>query len=260
MTKTLLAADNISHTYTATDNNKVTALSNVSLQLAANTFTCLVGASGSGKTTLLRILAGLVPTQQGTVWLDGQPLKRPQRRISYVFQSDALLPWRTVRQNVALPLQLAGVSPKKRLAEADRLLAIMGLSEFADVFPAELSGGMAQRVEIARGLISKPDILLLDEPFGALDALTREQLWRELLSVWSRTNATVLMVTHDIREAVFLADRVMVMSERPGRIIREVDVVFPRPRHLNLITTPEFIQTESLVRQAIQQNRVSSSR
>lgn len=254
MPQALLAAEKVSHTYTATDGQAVKALHNVSLQLAPNTFTCLVGASGSGKTTLLRIMAGLIQPQAGKVWLDDKPLKRPQRRISVVFQRDTLLPWRTVRQNVALPLRLAGASRQERLSEADRLLGLMGLSEFTNKFPAELSGGMAQRVSIARGLINQPDILLLDEPFGALDALTREQLWRELLAVWARTRATVLMVTHDIREAIFLADRVVVMSERPGQIIREVAIPFERPRHLSLITTPDFIQTESLVREAIQQN------
>ncbi len=255
MNEMLLAADKISHTYTATDGQAVKALQNVSLGLLPNTFTCLVGASGSGKTTLLRIMAGLIRPQQGVVWLDGKPLKHPQRRVSVVFQRDTLLPWRTVRHNVALPLRLAGVGARKRRTEADHLLALMGLSDFAEAFPAELSGGMAQRVSIARGLITQPDILLLDEPFGALDALTREQLWRELLAVWSRTRATVLMVTHDIREAVFLADRVVVMSERPGQIIREVAVSFERPRHLSLLTTPHFIQTEAQVREAIQQNQ-----
>lgn len=255
MEHALLAAEKISHTYTASDGQHIKALQNVSLQLAPHTFTCLVGASGSGKTTLLRILAGLIRPKDGMVWLNGKPLKRPQRRISVVFQRDTLLPWRTVRQNVVLPLRLAGVGLKKRITEADRLLELMGLTEFANAFPAELSGGMAQRVSIARGLINQPDILLLDEPFGALDALTREQLWRELLSVWARTRATVLMVTHDIREAVFLADRVVVMSERPGQITREVAIPFEQPRHISLITTPDFIQMEALIREAIQQNR-----
>lgn len=255
MEHALLVAEKISHTYTATDGQDVKAVQNVSLQLAPNTFTCLVGASGSGKTTLLRIMAGLVRPKEGMVWLNGKPLKRPQRPISVVFQRDTLLPWRTVRQNVALPLRLAGVGVKKRLAEADRLLELMSLTEFANAFPAELSGGMAQRVSIARGLINQPAVLLLDEPFGALDALTREQLWRELLAVWDRTRATVLMVTHDIREAIFLADRVVVMSERPGQIIREVNIPFQRPRHLSLITTPDFIQMESVIREAILLNR-----
>ncbi|PJF44084.1 MAG: hypothetical protein CUN55_05815 [Phototrophicales bacterium] len=260
MSQFVLAVENVSHTYTTTDGQVVKALHEVTLCLSPKTFTCLVGASGSGKTTLLRIMAGLIRPKSGQVLLNGKPLRQPQRRISLVFQRDTLLPWRTVRQNVALPLQLAGVDRKKRFMQADQLLDLMGLSEFANAFPTELSGGMIQRVNIARGLITQPDILLLDEPFGALDALTREQLWRELLLIWGRTHATVLMVTHDIREAIFLSQRVMVMSTRPGHIVKEVEVPFDYPRHFDLLTDPIFIQKEAQVREAILADRLSSSR
>ncbi len=208
----------------------------------------LVGPSGCGKSTLLRILGGLLAPTVGEVQFNGQMLARPQRRISMVFQRDNLMPWRTVRRNITLPLQLAGVSRHDQHQRLQNMLAITGLLEFADMFPAELSGGMAQRVTIARGLITEPDVLLLDEPFGALDAMTREQMWRELLKVWAETHAAVMMVTHSTREAVFLADRVLVMSPRPGRLLAEVPVPFARPRTLDLLTDQAFIAVEARIR------------
>jgi NitT/TauT family transport system ATP-binding protein len=248
----VLAAEQISHIYTGTDGQPVASLESVSLRLLSRTFTCLVGPSGCGKTTLLRILAGLLKPTTGQVFLENQLLNRPRRRISIVFQQDNLMPWRTVYQNMILPLQLAGMPRKERDARARTLLEITGLQGFEQAFPAELSGGMAQRVAIARGLITEPDVLLLDEPFGALDAMTREQMWLDLLHIWAKTKATSLMVTHSIREAVFLADRVLVMSSRPGRLLAEIPVSLARPRTLSLLADPNFVQTEMQVRRMIQ--------
>lgn len=250
-TQPILSAEHISHRFSTSDGQDVLALSNISIELLPHTFTCLVGSSGSGKTTLLRILAGLISADEGQVLLDGTPLKNPQRRISVVFQDDTLMPWRTVLQNVLLPLQLQGRPRAEGKERAMHTLEQAGLADFAQVFPAELSGGMAQRVNIARGLVTEPDILLMDEPFGALDTMTREQMWRELLQLWGRTQAAILMVTHDVREAVFLSDRVLVLSPRPGRIIGEIDVPFKRPRHIDLLTDMEFVHIENHVRDCI---------
>ncbi|NDJ86151.1 MAG: ABC transporter ATP-binding protein [Chloroflexi bacterium] len=252
MPEPVLSARHLSHAFTTVDGQVVETLHDVSLALHRGTFTCLVGPSGSGKTTLLRLLAGLARPMQGEVYLDGAPLKRPQRRISLVFQRDNLMPWRTVYRNIALPLQLAGVNQKHQRGRIEALITLTGLAGFEEAFPAELSGGMAQRVAIARGLVTNPDILLLDEPFGALDAMTREQLWGELLAIWENTQAAVLMVTHDIREAVFLSDQVLVMSQRPGRLIADIDVPFSRPRSLGLLADHAFINREANVRTALQ--------
>jgi NitT/TauT family transport system ATP-binding protein len=236
----IIEARHISHYFSASDGGMTFALEDVSFSLETGTFTCLIGASGSGKSTLLRILAGLVSPMAGEVIFDGSPLTRPQRRISIIFQKDNLMPWRTVVDNIALPLQLAGVSVAKKKDSVQQLIEVVGLQGFENQYPAELSGGMIQRVAIARGLITQPDVLLLDEPFGALDAMTREEMWHELLRVWATTHATVFMVTHSIEEAVFLADRVMVLSSRPGQLIGEFEIPFPRPRALNLLTDTRF--------------------
>lgn len=246
----MLTAQHLSHSYTTTEGQHVLALADVSLQLAAGTFTCLVGPSGCGKTTLLRLLAGLLKPQQGQVFFEGTPLTRPQRRISVIFQRDSLMPWRTVVQNIALPLQLAHIHKAEQQVRIERMLSITGLQGFEQAYPAELSGGMAQRVSIARGLVTEPDVLLLDEPFGALDAMTREQMWQELLRIWATSQAAVLMVTHDIREAIFLADRVLVMSQRPGRLLADITIPLSRPRSLDQLS--DFTQLEIQVRQTLQ--------
>jgi NitT/TauT family transport system ATP-binding protein len=251
MTEPILSASNITHSFRTSDGGNVLAVNNVSLAVAPNTFTCLIGPSGSGKTTLLRILAGLIRPKQGQVTVKGTPLRGPRRSMSVVAQKENLMPWRSVLDNVLLPLQLAGVNRAERVERARHMLEVTGLADFENVFPAELSGGMAQRVSIARGIVTEPDILLLDEPFGALDAITREQMWHELLRLWGRTQAAVLMVTHDIREAVFLADRVVVLSTRPGRIIGDIDVTFDRPRKMSLLTDGEFVALEARVRDCI---------
>lgn len=247
----ILHADHIYHTFTVANGQPIAALEDVSLALAPGTFTALIGPSGCGKSTLLRVLAGLVKPTSGQVQFGGLALDRPQRQISLIFQKDNLMPWRTVYENIELPLQLAGIPKPEREQRVAHLLYITGLLGFENHYPAELSGGMAQRVAIARGLINEPDVLLMDEPFGALDALTREQMGQELLRIWATTQATVLMVTHSISEAVFLADRVLVMSPRPGHIIREVHIPFARPRGIELLTDTTFTQLAAQIRAAI---------
>jgi NitT/TauT family transport system ATP-binding protein len=247
----ILRASHIQHHFIAANGQPVIALADVSVSIRAGTFTALIGPSGCGKSTLLRVLAGLVKPSKGEVLFNGNRLTRPQRRISLVFQQDNLMAWRTVYENIQLPLQLAGVSKKEREARAARMLEITGLLGFENHYPAELSGGMAQRVAIARGLVNEPDVLLMDEPFGALDALTREQMWQELLRIWATTNATVVMVTHSIGEAVFLSDRVLVMSPRPGQILEAIDVPFARPRSMDLLANINFIDLEAEIRSSL---------
>jgi len=248
--QTILAAEQISHIYFG-PNGDVPALDNITLHLSRESFVCLVGPSGCGKSTLLRILAGLLPPTSGRVILDAQPIVRAQRRIGIVFQQASLMPWRTVRANLALPLELAAVPADERERCTQAMLELIGLESFADTYPAALSGGMAQRVAIGRALIHDPEVLLLDEPFGSLDALTREQMSEELLRIWAWHRKTVLMVTHSIPEAVLLADRVLVMSPRPGHLIADVDIPISRPRSLDLLHHPEFVALTERVRNSI---------
>lgn len=224
----------------------------VSLQLATGEFVCLLGPSGSGKSTLLRIIGGLVKPDSGSLWFDGKPLTGPHPDIGFVFQKTNLMPWRTVIENVLLPLEIQ----QGRVTETDRakahdLLALMGLQGFEHAYPRRLSGGMNQRVVLARTLIHRPRLLLMDEPFGQLDALTRERLNLELLRLQALHSKTVLMVTHSINEAVFLADRVLLMSDRPGRIVAQVAIELPRPREVSLLGSAEFGRLAAQVRTLI---------
>ncbi|HSJ54080.1 MAG TPA: ABC transporter ATP-binding protein [Anaerolineae bacterium] len=229
------------------------ALENVSLEVRGGEFVAIVGPSGCGKSTLLRILGGLLAPTAGVVYLDGRPLSSPQRQVAYVFQNVNLLPWRTVLRNVLLPLEVAGTARAEALSRAESVLALVGLQGFADLYPRELSGGMAQRVAIARALVAQPELLLLDEPFGALDALSREQMNLELLRIWRARRVTAVMVTHDLQEAIFLADRVLVMSARPGQIRAEVQVDLPRPRTLEVMYTEFFGALSRRVREVIRE-------
>jgi NitT/TauT family transport system ATP-binding protein len=227
------------------------ALENVSLQVDAGEFLCIVGPSGCGKSTLLRVLGGLVRPTLGRVYLRRELLTAPRRQMGFVFQKANLLPWRTVIRNVTLPLEIEGVRAEEAGQRAREFLNLVELEGFEKAYPHELSGGMEQRVAIARALIYDPVILLLDEPFGSLDALTRENMNLELLRIWQARRKTVVMVTHSIQEALFLADRILVMSSRPGRIKASVTVPLPRPRHLEMLHSTGFGVLSRRVRQAI---------
>ena len=214
-------------------------LSDISLKLYRHEFVCIIGPSGSGKSTLIRILGGLLEQSSGElIYADG---KEPDPR-AIVFQNSNLLPWMHTIDNIALPLLIRGVPKAQALKEAERFLDLIGLSEFADEWPNNLSGGMAQRVAIARALIQKPQLLLMDEPLGSLDAMTREQISLELMSFRERIDASVLMVTHSISEALLLSDRILIYSDRPARILEEIPVPFARPRKPELRDDPEFLK------------------
>ncbi len=232
-------------------NSRLQAVNNISFSVSRGEFLCIVGPSGCGKTTILQLLAGLLHGSGGNVILGGKRLRGPHRDISVVFQKPNLMPWRTVLQNVILPLQIYGV-PKNEARELGReYLEKVGLSEFAAAYPKALSGGMEQRVAVARALVQKPRILLLDEPFGALDSFTREQLNLELLRLWRDQNITAIMVTHNIRESVLLADRVLVLTPRPATIFKEIPIDLPRPRTEELEYTSEFVDLTYKIRKAI---------
>jgi NitT/TauT family transport system ATP-binding protein len=200
----------------------------------------VVGASGCGKTTLLRLIAGLERCTSGTIAVNGTPQVRPSGQTGIVFQDPTLLPWRTVLQNVLLPVDVLKLDARTYGSRARALIETVGLKDFENKYPHELSGGMRQRVAIARALVHDPATLLMDEPFGALDALTRDQMNLELLDIWAATRKTVLLITHSITESVFLADRVIVMSPRPGRIVEELTIDLPRPRTLDMINQEDF--------------------
>jgi len=216
------------------------ALHNVSISIEPGEFVCLLGPSGCGKSTLLGALAGHLQPSAGTVRVDGAPVQGPHPDRGLVFQQHTLFPWKRVLDNVAFGLKMKGVERAARLAQARELLKLVGLEGFEDSYPSQLSGGMQQRVEIARVLINHPRVMLMDEPFGALDAQTRLKMQELLLDVWSRVQTTIVFITHDIDEALFLADRILIMSPRPGRIIEEIRLDFARPRHAELMTSSEF--------------------
>lgn len=218
----------------------VTALSNINLDIARHEFISVVGPSGCGKTTLLRILAGLEQASSGEVYSGGERVTKPRADAGVVFQQAVLLPWNTVLANILLPSHLKRDKSAAAAARAERLLAFMGLQDFAQKYPFELSGGMQQRVSICRALMRDPKILLMDEPFGALDAMTRESMNVELMRVWAEQRMTVFFITHSIPEAVLLGDRVVVMSPRPGRISEIVDIDIDRPRNLKTMGTLRF--------------------
>ncbi|RAI44427.1 ABC transporter ATP-binding protein [Rhodoplanes roseus] len=227
--------DAVGKTYASSD-GAVTALGSVSLDVRRGEFISLLGPSGCGKTTLLRMVAGLEDTTTGHIHLHGRGLDG----LGFVFQRDVLLNWRTILQNVLLPIEFRGGRPKQYRDRALALLATFGLAGFENKRPWELSGGMRQRAAICRALIDDPELLLMDEPFGALDALTRDELNVELQTLWHRSRKTTLFVTHSIPEAVFLSDRVVVISDKPGRIVEVLDIDFPRPRGLDIREEPAF--------------------
>ena len=226
-------------------------LDQIAFEVLESEFVCILGPSGSGKSTLLRILAGLLPYAQGEICIRGEQMNGPQPGVGMVFQNANLMPWRTVMENVLLPLELADGSAEKHREAAQDLIELVGLEGFEGTHPSDLSGGMAQRVAIARALVHDPDLLLLDEPFGALDAITRERMGEELLRIWNARLKTVVMVTHDISEALFLADRVLVLSDRPAHIKLNLTVDLPRPRQEEVRYTPEFGALARKLREAI---------
>ncbi len=222
-------------------NAVVHALSEVDLDIADGEFVSVIGPSGCGKSTLLMLLAGLEPASSGTMRVGNKNVDGPTPDLGIVFQQDVLLEWRTALQNVLLQAEIRGQDKTAATARAKELLAMVGLQNFLDAYPYELSGGMRQRVSICRALLHAPPLLLMDEPFGALDALTRDQLQIDLLRLWSKQKMTVMFITHSISEAVFLSDRIVVMSSRPGRIEEIIKIDLPRPRRLSMRETPEFL-------------------
>jgi len=242
---------NASKVFTARDSDAVHALDGIDLSIEGNEFVSLVGPSGCGKSTLLRLVAGLVSTTSGTIEIDSIAVTEPRRDTGIVFQSPTLLPWLTIEDNVIFPLKVMhAVEPTSR-DRAHALLRLVGLEGFERKFPRELSGGMQQRAAICRALIHDPAILLMDEPFGALDALTREELCLELLHIWTEQPKTILFVTHSIPEAVLLSDRVVVMSPRPGRIAEILEVPLPRPRNFAMEGDPVFQSIAQKIRNLI---------
>lgn len=236
-TSPLIEAEKLSKTFVSKSRlGEVIALQEMSFSIAKGEFVSIVGPSGCGKTTLLKILAGLVEQSTGSVRLSGVPISGPSPEVGLVPQSPTLLPWRTILRNVEIPIDVRRMNRSQYRERALALLEMVGLSEFAHRYPSELSGGMQQRAGICRALVHDPNVLLMDEPFGALDAMTREQMGLELQRIWSESKKSVVFVTHSITEAVFLSDRVFVMAPRPGRLVEIVDIEVERPRRLEMIS------------------------
>jgi len=227
------------------------ALKDISFTVDQGEFICLIGPSGCGKSTLLRIIAGLLPPSTGTIYLEEKPIKAPGHRVGLVFQNPNLLPWRTVADNIALPLEMHALPVETRHKRVMKLVEMVGLTGFENEYPLHISGGMAQRAAIARALAQNPEVLLLDEPFGSLDALTRERMGGELLNIWQKYRRTVVMVTHNVEEAALLADRVIVLSPRPGKIVDIISVKLPRPGESNLLLDPQLQQIARQLRQTL---------
>lgn len=247
----ILILDHVS-TIFPNGNGGLQALDNISFSVMPEEFVCVLGPSGCGKTTLLRALAGLRPPTHGEIIYRGEPLMRPREGMGLVFQKANLMPWRSVLENITLPLELRNSAPDRIASKAKELIGLVGLDGFEASLPRDLSGGMAQRVAIARALVHDPDVLLLDEPFGSLDALTRERMGSELLRIWQMKRKTVVMVTHSISEALYLADRVIVLSRRPGQLRLDLQVDLPRPRDEEIRYTPRFGHLAHLLRTAIE--------
>jgi len=238
--ETLIRIENVSQVFRGARRQGVCALDAIDLEIGENEFVVLVGRSGCGKSTLMRIVAGLLRATQGSVSIGNEPVTAPRPEVSLMFQRSALLPWRSVLDNVMLPVEILKLDKDLHRAKAQDLLRLTGLDEFTDSRPYELSGGMQQRVALCRALIHDPTVLLMDEPFAALDALTREDLSLELQRIWSEHRKTILFVTHSIQEALLLADRIVVMTPRPGRIASILSLKTPRPRSLGVDATDEL--------------------
>ena len=242
MAPVFIEIKDVSKSYPTRDGAPVLAVDDVSLDIAGGEFVSVVGPSGCGKSTLLSIIAGLIPATRGEIRIESRPVNTPYTNVGIVFQSDLLLDWRTVLGNVLFQFVMRGENPRPHEARARALVASVGLQSFERRHPFELSGGMRQRVALCRALVHDPPLLLMDEPFGALDALTRDQLQVDLQRIWQESRKTVLFVTHSIPEAVFLSDRVVVMTPRPGRVCEVLTIELPRPRDLDVRESPAFAQ------------------
>jgi len=249
---------NLSVTYQPKKGSPVEAIQDFSLNIAKGEFISVVGASGCGKSTLLNVVGGLLGATGGEVFLDGAPVRGPRRDVGIVFQTPVLLPWLTVLANALLVPKIQHLDKKKHRARALELLEMVGLSGYEDKYPSELSGGMQQRVSVVRALVADPALLLMDEPFGALDALTREQLNVDLQSIWMKTGKTIIFITHSVTEAVFLGSRVVVMGARPGRLLEDIAVDLPHPRLLSGMASPEFGRYSDRVRDLLGVGPVSN--
>jgi len=223
---------------------EIVALDDISFSVHRREFICVIGPSGCGKSTLIRIIAGLEAQTSGNILLDSQPIEKPGSDRGMVFQSYTLFPWLTIKKNVMFGLMMSKINRRKATAEAMEWLELVGLSEFADLYPHQLSGGMKQRVAIARALANQPRILLMDEPFGALDAQTRAQMQSYLLQIWRSIDITIVFITHDLEEAIYVADRILVLGANPGHLQEIVEVPVPRPRTPNQFLSPEFLSTK----------------
>jgi len=241
----------LSRSFLSVDGPPLLALDGVKLSVGDRQIVAILGPNGCGKSTLLRCVGGLLPGDAGTVAIDGTPVAGPDPRVGFVFQEPRLLPWRDAASNVAFPLELAGTPHAARETRVAELLTLVGMAESAASRPHELSGGMRQRIAIARALALGPSVLLLDEPFSALDALTRERFGLELLRIWAETSTTILVVTHSVPEAIFLADRVVVLSPRPGRVVADIAVELPRPRRLAMLDSAMGSRTAAAIREVL---------
>jgi NitT/TauT family transport system ATP-binding protein len=241
----------LNQSFVKDDGSRLVVLSHVTFDVKDKEFVCILGSSGCGKTTLLRMIAGLDTAESGSILLDGEEIRGTSPKVGMVFQEYSLFPWRTVIDNIAFGLEMQGMANDERYRIAEHYLNLVNLAQFRDSFPSELSGGMRQRVAVARALALDPVLLLMDEPFGALDAQTRNMLQQELLEIREKTKKTIIFITHSVDEAVFLSDRIVVLTPRPGRVCRVFPVDLPRPRDR---TSPEFAQVRREVLDLISQN------
>ena len=252
-----IRANKVSLSFRPKNRDSVTALSNFDVEVGKGEFVSIVGPSGCGKSTFLNLLLGLLKPDSGEMQLNGTPITGPGQERAMVFQEFGLLPWRTVQANVELGLELKGIAASQRAERARELIKLVGLTRFENHYPHELSGGMKQRVGLARALATEPEVLLMDEPFAALDAQTRDLMQAELLQVWERTKKTVLFVTHSIEEAAYLSDRVIVMTARPGRTKEVLQIHLPRPRDYEMRLTPEFNEIKSRIWEVLKDELLS---
>jgi len=249
-----LVIQNLTQTFPRDDGSALTAIEHLNLTVSDKEFVCVLGPSGCGKTTLLRIIAGLDTATGGEILLDGERITGPNPKVGIVFQEYSLFPWRSVIDNVAFGLEMRGMERDKQYRVAEQYLDLVGLTPFANSYPSELSGGMRQRVAVARALALDPVVLLMDEPFGALDAQTRNMLQHELLGIWEKTKKTIIFITHSVDEAVFMADRIIALTPRPGRVCEVFSIDQPRPRDR---TSVEFAKVRRLVLDLINQPKCS---